>query len=158
MDSDYQRLMKPARPTGITILAILELIFGIIILIGGAAVAAVSGSGILSTLGYGYLSGMAAVAGGVLVVLGLVVLVVGWGMWTGKGWAWLLSVILYVLGILFGIASLASGSLTSIVGLLIEIFLLWYMFRPHVKAFFGRGPPSQPAPAMQPQSPPPTTT
>lgn len=150
--------MKPSRPTGITVLAILEFIFGILILLAGIAVAAISGSGMLSTVGYAFLAGMAVLVGGVFIVLGLVVLLVGWGMWTGKGWAWILSVVLYILGVIFGLYSIASGSLTSVVSLLIEAFLLWYMFRPHVKAFFGRGTPGQPAPAAQPASPPPTTT
>jgi hypothetical protein len=77
-------------------------------------------------------------------------------MWTGKGWAWILAVILYGLGALSSLISLAAGALSSIVGLLIYAFLLWYLWRPHVKAFFGRGQTVQTAP-MSPSVPPATT-
>lgn len=146
-------MMKSSRPTGISILAILDLIGGIFLAFVGIVVAAATSSGVLSSLGYsGYanLAGALEVVGGLFAVLGVIAILAGWGMWTGRAWAWTLAVVLYVLGALFSLISLLGGSLASVVGLLIEVFLLWYMFRPHVRAFFGRGMPAQPAPMAQP--------
>jgi len=149
-------MQKPQRPTGITIIAILGFIGGILAILGGALVVAVAGSGILSSYGYGMFSGFVSFFGGIIIVAGLLAIFVSWGMWSGKTWAWYLSVVLYGLGIVFGLISLAAGAVTGIVSLLIEILLLWYMFRPHVKAYFGiGGGMMQQSPTMQP---PQTTT
>jgi hypothetical protein len=156
-------MLKPSRPTGIAILAILELIGGVIVLLAGIGLAALGGS-LLTALGYPVFGGLAAliggglaVIGGGLAVFGLVALGVGWGLWTGKGWAWWLAVILSILGVLGSLASVAVGSPTSIVGLIVDAVILWYLFRPHVQAFFGRGV-SQLAPQPAAQQPPPAAS
>lgn len=149
-------MMKPARPTGIAILAILDFLGGILALLGGAFMIGIGGTGILSQFGYGAYSGFVSAFGGLAIIVGIFAILVGWGMWTGKEWAWVLAIILYALGLLFSLLSLVGGPLSSIIGLLIYAFLLWYLFRPHVKAFFGRGMPSQPAPVAQPAPPPAT--
>ena len=148
--------MAPQRPTGVAILAILDFLGGELGILGGLVLVVVGGAGVLSSLGYGVFSGLVSVVGGFFMLVGILALAVGWGMWTGKGWAWMLALVLYGLGVLSGIASLAGGSLSSIVGLLIDVLLIWYLFRPNVKAYFGRGAaPAVPSPA---QSPSPSTT
>jgi len=132
-------MQKPLRPTGITILAILGFIGGILALLGGALFIAVASSGILSSYGVGMFSGFVSLFGGIIIVVGLFAIFVSWGMWSGKNWAWYLAVILYALGVVFGLVLLAGGSVAGLVSLLIDLLLLWYMFRPHVKAYFGMG-------------------
>jgi hypothetical protein len=149
-------MMKPPRPTGVAVLAILDFLAGILALLGGVFIAALGGSGLLALYGYGFFSGFVAVVGGFVIIIGIFAIIVGWGMWSGKEWAWILAIILYALGALSSVISLAGGNLGSVVGLLIDALLLWYLFRPHVKAFFGRGMGAQPAPMMQ--SAPPTMT
>ena len=150
-------MQKPPRPTGITILAILGFIGGILAILGGALFVAVASSGILSTYGVGMFSGFISLFGGIIIVIGLFAIFVSWGMWSGKSWAWYLAVVLYAIGVIFGLVLLVAGGLTGIVSLVIDLLLLWYMFRPHVKAYFGiGGRMMQQAPMMQ--SPPPTTT
>jgi lysylphosphatidylglycerol synthetase-like protein (DUF2156 family) len=146
-------MMKPQRPTGVSVLAILYLLFGVIALLVGA-LAASRGSSILSSAGYGSLSGLIAIVGGVAVVVGLFGILVGWGMWSGKGWAWWVALILSALGLIGGLGSLAFGTPSGIVSLVIDGLVIWYLFRPHVKAYFGRSTPAAMAP-MSPMSPPP---
>ncbi|MBI3859635.1 MAG: hypothetical protein HY296_05275 [Thaumarchaeota archaeon] len=141
------------RPTGVTVLAILDMVGGIIALLGGGLILA--GSSYLGTLGYGQFAGLAAAFGGGLLVVGVLAIVVGYGMWSGKGWAYLLSIVLYILGIVTSLGSLAFGNYSSIVGLVIYIIIIWYLWKPHVKAYFGRGAPPPMAPASMP---PPSTT
>ena len=134
---------------GIAILAILEILGGLLILFLGLAVAAVSGT-LFSALGLAVPAGIGIAAGGVVGVFGLLGLLVGWGLWMGKGWARILAIILSGLGVLAGLAGLALGSIPSVVGLVIDGLILWYLFRPNVRAFFGRSAqpmPTQPTPS-----------
>jgi hypothetical protein len=141
-------MQKPPRPTGIAILAILDFIGGVLLLLGGAFLAAIGGSSILTTYGYGAFSGVVTVFGGIAVVLGLFAIFVGWGLWSGKSWAWTLAVVLYILGALTSLVGLAGGSLGSIVPLILYALILWYLWKPHVKAYFGKGM-AQTAPTVQ---------
>ena len=127
---------------------------GLIILLVGVAVAAVSGS-LLSALGLAIPAGIGIAVGGAVAVFGILGLLVGWGLWTGRGWARILAIILSGLGIVGSLASLALLSISGVVGLVIDGVILWYLFRPNVRAFFGGG--AQAAP-LQPTSPPATTT
>jgi len=100
--------------------------------LGGAALAALPQLVGLPLFGF-LLGGL----GVFLVVIGALALLVGWGLWTGKGWAWWLTVILQALNIVLSLASLALGELTTIVSLIIAAIILYYFFKPHVKAYFG---------------------
>lgn len=128
---------KPSRPTGVTVLGILAILAGLGGLIGGAALLGLSGV-VASTYPGG--AAVAAVIGAVLLIIGILELVYGIGFFGGKGWAWTLAMIGSVLNIVFGIVSLAFGSTGSIFGLIISIIILYYLTRPHVKAYFGKGP------------------
>ncbi len=145
---------KPSRPGGVTVLAILDFLGGILAFFVGLFVVALGGSGLLAQFGYGFASGFVVVAGVAVIIIGLLGLLLGYGMWTGKEWAWLLAVILYALGALSSLLSLAGGSFGSIVSLVIYGILLWYLWKPHVKAYFGKGMGMGSAPMAQPAPPP----
>ena len=127
---------KPGRPTGVTILGVLAVLAGIGGIIVGAAALGLSGL-VASTYPGG--AAVAAVIGGVFLILGILELVYGIGLFGGKGWAWTLAMIGSILNIVFGIVSIVFGSVGSIFGLIISILILYYLTRPHVKAFFGKG-------------------
>jgi hypothetical protein len=138
------------RPFGVTILAVLSGLAGILFLLG-ALVLGVS-SAYLTTFIEQY-SGLllpAVVLGAVLTILaviaeviGILYLVLAYGMWIGAGWAWILAIILLILDIIGGILSLPGG----IVAIIIAALILWYFMQPHMKAFFGKGAPPSPPPA-----------
>lgn len=142
-------MQKPSRPTGVTILAVLEFIVGIFALLGGTG--ALVGSAFAGVFGYGALTGLLAALGVFLLLTGILALIVGWGMWTGKGWAWAVGLVLAAIGIVSSLVSL-PGSIISIV---IDLLIIYYLTRPHIKAYFGKG---QPAQTMAPASPPHATT
>jgi hypothetical protein len=129
---------KPRRPTGVTILGILSILAGLGGIIVGAVALGVSGL-VASTYPGG--AAVAAAIGAVLLIIGILELVYGIGFFGGKGWAWTLAMIGSVLQIIFGIVSIAFGSVGSVFGLIISILILYYLTRPHVKAYFGKGPP-----------------
>jgi len=68
----------------------------------------------------------------VLLLLAVVGFIMTWGLWSGKSWARTITMILQVISIVTGIFSL-PGSLISI---LISIVMLYYLTRPHIKAYY----------------------
>jgi len=128
------------RPTGVTILAILEIIGAILSLLGalaffalGALVGVVPEAGIMG----GLFAAVGAVVGGLLLILALVGFVLAYGFWTGKGWAWILGIIFSIIGIIIGLVSII-GNPSSIIGIIINVLIIYYLTRPHVKAWFGK--------------------
>jgi hypothetical protein len=117
------------RPLGVTILAILAIIVGIIAVIGG----------ILGFLGIGIAGGqiprvldvVAIVALVLLLIFGVANLVVGWGLWTLKAWAFWVTVVVQILTIadhIFGwlVHHIGLGSL--IADIVIPVIILVYLF------------------------------
>ena len=150
-----------SRPLGVTIVSILAIIDGIILLTGGilaVTIVPLVSSGLNGTLSNitvtdqqgqqvkvqstgmtGMVATIAIIAGSVAMVLGLVWFGLTWGLLTGKGWAWIITVILSIISIVFGIVGIASGGAPSIISLIINGVILYYMYRPNVKSYFGRG-------------------
>ena len=156
---------KPSRPTGVTVLAILDILGGIFGLLGGAAligVAALSTSSLASQYpGLSTISGAASLLyalGALALVFGLLALVIAIGFLGGKGWAWTFGIVVGIISIVVSIAEIALlGSTTNVVSIIFQIIIIYYLTRPHVKAFFGKGPAMvagmQPPPMMSSSMP-----
>lgn len=124
------------RPLGVTIVAILMIVNGIILMAGGAF--GVSTAGILGAEVGGLLVGGIMAISSVVIALGIASLVIAWGLITGKGWAWVVTVILSIISIIMSIISIVAGNFGSIISLIINGVILYYMYRPDVKSYFGR--------------------
>ena len=74
----------------------------------------------------------------VLIAIGIEYLVVSYGLLKGIGGAWSITLILSYIGIALSIASIMSGNFLSIIHLIINIAVIYYLYRPHVKVFFGK--------------------
>lgn len=140
--------MASNRPTGVTIIAILNIIGGIIMLFGGIALVAV-GSLIPSVLEQGAemsnlpasaIGAVGIVGGGIIIALGIFSFVVAYGLLKGKGWAWTLTVILAIISIAGNAISIATGNPGGIVSIIISGVIIYYVYRPYVKAYFGKSP------------------
>jgi uncharacterized membrane protein HdeD (DUF308 family) len=107
------------RPLGVSIVAILTAIGGIVFLTSGA---------VLLIIGIGI----------IFLAVGIAFLVVAYGLWRGKRGAWTVTLILSVIGIILAIASLAVGNMGAIVSIIIHGVVIYYLYRPNVKAFFGK--------------------
>jgi hypothetical protein len=160
---------KQNRPTGVTIIAILAIISGIILLFGGLSL--IGAGALFSTApadvpnnpngpeSMGSFFGMAfLLLGAILLVIGVGYLVMSYGLLKGKGWAWTITIILTVISIAIQIVSgiinsmivasissdgvsIMSGLIGQIIGIAIDIIILYYLYRPHVKTFFGKSNP-----------------
>jgi hypothetical protein len=102
--------MAGNRPTGVTILGLLQILAGIAYIALGAFSGFTSGA-----------------AGLIVVLLGAFVLVTGLALFTGKNWSRILVMISGVLD-LFAIP----------IGTIIGIIILYYFTRPNVKMYFGK--------------------
>jgi uncharacterized membrane protein len=93
------------------------------------------------------------VFGAISLALGVANFVMAYGLWKGKGWAWTISIILLFIGIAVDMISISitsagvfsnTGSnllgdiLSSIISIGISAFIVYYLYRPHVKAYFGK--------------------
>jgi hypothetical protein len=120
------------RPTGVTILAILEIISGILAIVFGTFFGVISSASLGTSLFDGAAPIAVGLVSGVLVSIGIVSFVMAWGLLKGKSWAWTITLILTIISLIFDLPSM------NIIGLIIDIVILYYLFRPHVKAYFGK--------------------
>ncbi|MGD2050218.1 MAG: hypothetical protein PVH03_12000 [Chloroflexota bacterium] len=117
------------RPTGVTIIALLVIIGGILGIVGGlVAFLGANGNPTLVGVGIGTL------------IVAVAQLIVGIGLWTLQKWAWLLSVIVLGIRVVGDLVLIFAGGnvIAAIVNLVITAVLLWYLFRPNVQQAFGR--------------------
>jgi ABC-type uncharacterized transport system permease subunit len=107
------------RPLGVIIIAILNIIVGIITISTGI---------IFLIVGVGI----------VLIAIGIANFVMAYGLWKGKRWAWTITLILSGIGIISSAVSIAGGNFGAIVGIILYAVIIYYLYRPNVKAFFGK--------------------
>ena len=121
--------MQPIRPRppGITILGILAILIGLLGLVGGA---------VLLTSPDAFVVGLSAFA----VVVGILYLVTGIGFLQGARWGWVMGLIVSVLALVRNvIEAIQGGVIFAIPGILVALIIIYYLTRPKVKEFFGRG-------------------
>ena len=154
------------RPLGVTIISILAILSAIMLLFGGIGlIGAGAFFSIASTettnnpesfqsfgpfIGIGFI-----VLGVILLAVGIGYLTMSYGLLKGKGWAWTITIVLTIISIIIQIISgftnsifaasltddtnsVASGLIGQITGIAINVIILYYLYRPHVKAFFGK--------------------
>ena len=152
-------MQKQSRPRGVSIIAILIIIAGVLSLLLGIGLVVIgpflmngvqtTSSNLGSQLGPPILGLIFIVFGGILLGLGVANLVMAYGLWKGKGWA--ISIIVLFIGIAINIVSISitgvfsnTGSnllgniISGVVSIGISAFIVYYLYRPHVKAYFGK--------------------
>jgi signal transduction histidine kinase len=114
--------------------------------IGGVAVGSLFISSQIIGIGF-------VIIGAIILAVGIGYLVMSYGLLKGKRWAWTITVVLLFIGIAINIASIIifgtfainmdlSSFLTAnsgnIAGIIISVIILYYLYRPHVKSYFGK--------------------
>jgi hypothetical protein len=129
-----------SRPTGITIIAILMIIGGLILLFTGITplffgpLISIDSDGSTNALGF-----IIIIGGLTLVGLGIASFIVSWGLLKGKGWARTITLIISIIAIVFAIISLISSEdLIHIMEIIVYGIIIYYMFTDKVKLFFGK--------------------
>jgi hypothetical protein len=177
------RQIRQPHPTGVTIIAILNIIMGIILLLGG--VAFIAAGIILSSLpssaledeslaaDYSVIDNLSEIPpplivggpiaiGSVMIAIGIVSFIVAYGLLKGMGWAWTVTVVLSIISIVLSVIAIATvhalvwlgtgiilpaetinpspppppfGAISIII---ISGVIIYYLYRPNVKAYFGK--------------------
>ena len=92
--------------------------------------------------------------------IGIGYIAMSYGLLKGKGWAWTITIILTIIGIGIQVLSAAtgpvfnasfvrttdvdatnaliSGIIGSVTGIAISVLILYYLYRPNVKLYFGK--------------------
>jgi len=139
VESESPQVKPPAkltstqsRPLGVTIIAILQILSGLFNLsvgISSGTLAAITG---LDVLPFTVLLGL---IGGGLIIHGVAQLVTAWGVLKGKSWAWKLTLVLIIIGII--LAAIREDVFAVIVEVTFGVIFVYYLFRAHVKNYFG---------------------
>jgi uncharacterized membrane protein (DUF2068 family) len=163
-NNNYDQIRQ--RPTGVTILGVLFVIAGAFSLLGGIAtlvaipfVTNVNSNVIndepqlngqqqqpltpseQTALAQGSGSILTAL-GALMIPLGIASLIVAYGLFKGKRWAWYVAVVLSIIGLVVNVISLVTSNMSAIAGALVgiafESIVLYYLFRRNVKEYFGK--------------------
>ena len=69
-----------------------------------------------------------------MLIIGVLGFAVAYGYWNGRDWIWTVGMIITVIGLIMGIFSL----LESIIGLIINGLIIFYLTNPYIKRWFGK--------------------
>jgi len=138
------------RPTGVTILAVLYFLgaaclglAGLGFIVGGSAIAAAAAKS--GGPGAALFAAGGAVIGVFCLVFAVAYLVLGIGFIKLQNWARIVVIVLTGIGILFGLLGLMTVMIHmmvfqlvfQLIVLAIEVWVVVYLFKPHVKQAFG---------------------
>jgi len=141
---------KSPRPPGVVIVSLIFLIFGFVYLLFATFEYYVSFTQqFYPGPGFDITPGQAA---SILVLLGMLAGLTGYKLVSGARGGWRAALVLSALGLVFtlpvfGSASALSwnlmviyqpGSVILVPGPLLDLLVLWYLWRPNVRAYFGR--------------------
>jgi uncharacterized membrane protein (DUF2068 family) len=138
------------RPAGVTVLAILAIVIGVLNIIAGLGF--VAGAPLIPDFAVGTvaedvtgsLKSIALVIGVAWLVVGAAQLAFAYGAWTLKSWGWMLGLVIegssilltFIVGIMAG--NLVATLEASIVPLAVAIIIIAYLLSARVRSAFGR--------------------
>jgi len=127
-----------ARPQGVTILAVLAAIGGVLGLLAGLFALGIGGA-VAAASGSGALGGLVSVLGIVAIAQGALALAFAYGAWTLKPWAWMLGIVAFGISLVLAVLNMVNGDFSGqIISAVIAVAILYYLNTPAVKAAFGR--------------------
>jgi uncharacterized membrane protein YfcA len=114
-------------PRGILIVSIVTVISGALLIIMG-----IYAFNLLLPLGFNYLMGPSF-----LIILGVTSLLAAYGFYRGKRWSWRLLLILSGFGAAGYLMNVANGQFVSILGVIYNAIIIWYLYRPRIRRYYG---------------------
>jgi len=133
-------LPHTTRPFGITLLAVMQIILGILELLGAVAVAFVSF--VLPEMfpHVRFFAPRSMGSGLALFVFAFVEFILAYGLWKGKGWAWIGSLIFAVIGLVFSAFTLfMRPRVGEAIALVLNLVIMYYLMQPRVQSYLGKG-------------------
>jgi uncharacterized membrane protein (DUF2068 family) len=124
----------PQRPSGVVVVAMLEIIAGIF----SISVSLLLETGKATGLVNPKLIADVGAFGAIIAILGVFAFVMSYGIWMRKRWAWTYSVMVAALSILTNITAFFFGSTISVLDAGMQALVIYYLSRSSVKAFFPK--------------------
>lgn len=117
---------RAGRSLGVTLIAILLAVNGVMTLIGS-----------FTTLGMGTGGTLGTIIG---VLFGAALLYLAYGLWTLQSWAWATTLLLQGLNALVAVIVIftSPGAIGAWISLLLAAVIIYYLLRPDVRDDFGR--------------------
>lgn len=81
---------------------------------------------------------IAMITAAIEIAIGIACFLLAWGLFKAKGWAWIITLILTIISVIFSIIALGGGGFVNIVNIIIGGVIIYYLYRPTVKSYFGR--------------------
>jgi uncharacterized membrane protein (DUF2068 family) len=133
-------LLVRQHPIGINLLTLLQILLGILFLLGALAIS-VAGFGLPEVFPHvRFLPVRLFTVAVVLFILAVIEFALAFGVWSGKRWAWTASLAFAILSVVFFVFSLfLRPGLGELVSLIIDLLVLYYLMQPRVQAYFGKG-------------------
>ncbi len=118
------------RPLGITILSILGFLGGFLEIIGGIMLLALGAFMVPFIESLGFLGSIAGILllTIILVIIGIVQFVASYGLWKMQKWGYYIEMIMFSIGIVFAIISLALSDFSAIITIVIYALILYYLY------------------------------
>jgi len=126
------------RPTGVAVLAILQIIIGVVDILTGILLLVAGAT--LAIVGFGISPAFAFMLIPLSIMLfafGAISFILAYGLWQGRRWGWFSATILAAIGLALGVLSLLGGELASVATIVIEAIILIYLSTYSVRTFFG---------------------
>ncbi len=117
------------RPNGLTLLALLYGVIGFFVVGEGVAIVLISMGLVTEVTTFPAILGVLTILGGLCLFTFAV------GAWKLKSWAWGLGIAIMIVA---PILDLAAAGLSAIGSFVVAGLIVYYLFRPHVRAAFGR--------------------
>jgi len=128
------------RPTGVTVLAILQMLLGLLLFLGFIALNVVS-FGLPELFPHMRLiiPLRPFVVAVILCALAIAEFLIAYGLWRGLNSAWTISLGFAILGIMLAIFSLfLRPGLGEVISLIVNLLMIYYLMQPRIHAYFQK--------------------
>jgi hypothetical protein len=127
------------RPTGVTIIGVLQIIGGILRILSALTLLGLAGLGLAGGAEEEY-GALAIIIGIVMLIIGLAYFYLGWSMLGLRPWAWTFTLILNIIAVIAVIIELIADGFdwNVVVGVVIPLVIVYYLYTERVRQAFGK--------------------
>lgn len=140
---DTKPPVQSERPTGITVLGIIHIIFGILMMVTVAMMVAFTSmmggySSVIGNMMGSTMTAFGSVIGVGVGILAAIEFVIAWALFTGKGWGRITIIVLSIIDLIVHCLTLALGNFFAIPHIVLDLIVLFYMWKPSVVSYFNK--------------------
>ncbi len=124
-----------SRPTGVVVLGTLYIIAGLVWLIF-AIVFGVISSGLLGGTFSGGGEIVVGIIAGIATIAAAFEFIIAAALFSGKNWGRIIVIVFAIIDMIAQLASIAAANFFAFVFIILDLVVLYYMWRPHVIEYF----------------------